>query len=103
MKDNMTTDKVVEAVRNDLLQRSEVGIKKYGFTLHDNPLELKDWLQHAYEECLDQANYLKAAIMKMENADCGASCQYAKDVGLPESKCISICVYKEQQNGNQNT
>jgi len=60
-------DTVVESVRSDLLKRSELGIKKYGFTLDQNPLALRDWLQHAYEECLDQANYLKCAILKLDN------------------------------------
>jgi hypothetical protein len=63
------TDKVVEAVREDLLQRSQVGIKKYGITLDRNDLSLKDWLQHAYEECLDQANYLKRSIMELERQE----------------------------------
>lgn len=63
------TDKVVEAVREDLLKRSEVGIKKYNVTLDRNDLSLKDWLQHAYEECLDQANYLKKSILQLENQE----------------------------------
>lgn len=60
------TDKIVEAVREDLLKRSQVGIKKYGITLDRDDLTLRDWLQHAYEECLDQANYLKKSIMQMD-------------------------------------
>jgi hypothetical protein len=60
------TDSIVEAVRADLLRRSQLGIKKYGTTLADNPLDLKQWLQHAYEETLDNANYLKRAIMELE-------------------------------------
>ena len=59
-------DTVVEAVRADLLRRSELGIKKYGVTLDRTDLSLKDWLQHAYEETLDQANYLKRAILELE-------------------------------------
>lgn len=59
-------DPVVEAVRTDLLKRSQMGITKYGTTLADNPLELRAWLQHAYEEALDMANYLKAAITKID-------------------------------------
>lgn len=51
-------DSVVEAVRADLLQRSKIGIAKYGVTLDRADLNLRDWLQHAYEETLDQANYL---------------------------------------------
>lgn len=59
-------DKVVEAVRADLLRRSQLGIKKYGMTLERTDLTLKQWLQHAYEETLDQANYLKRAIIEIE-------------------------------------
>ena len=60
------TDLVVEAVRADLLARSKVGIAKYGFTLADNQGGLRYWLQHAYEETLDHANYLKRAIMELD-------------------------------------
>lgn len=59
-------DLTVESVREDLLNRSQVGIKKYGTTLDRTDLTLKEWLQHAYEECLDQANYLKRSIKKLE-------------------------------------
>lgn len=59
-------DAVVEAVRADLLQRSQVGIAKYGVTLDGAGLSHRDWLQHAYEETLDAANYLKAAITEMD-------------------------------------
>lgn len=60
------TDPVVEAVRADLLERSKVGIAKYGFTLAGNQGDLRYWLQHAYEETLDHANYLKRAIMELD-------------------------------------
>ncbi|MCC0035437.1 MAG: hypothetical protein H6887_09275 [Hoeflea sp.] len=59
-------DRVVEAVRADLLSRSQLGIAKYGVTLDRTDLSLRDWLQHAYEETLDQANYLKRAIIELE-------------------------------------
>ena len=61
-------DQIVEAVRADLLQRSQIGIVKYGTTLCENPASLRDWLQHAYEETLDQANYLKCAIVALDRA-----------------------------------
>jgi len=64
-----TNDKVVEQVRGDLLSRSQAGINKYGVTLDRRDLTLKDWLQHAYEECLDQANYLKKCILEIELQD----------------------------------
>jgi hypothetical protein len=46
----------------DIAERQRLGVAKYGMTVKDNPLTLKEWLQHAYEECLDQAVYLRRAI-----------------------------------------
>lgn len=57
------------AVCNDITERQQKGIAKYGVTVAENPLSLRDWLQHAYEETLDKAIYLKRAIAEMENAD----------------------------------
>jgi hypothetical protein len=65
---DINMDTIVEAVRNDLLNRSKIGIAKYGVTLDRTDLTLRDWLQHAYEETLDQANYLKRAIVELDNA-----------------------------------
>lgn len=62
-------DTVVESVRADLLNRSQVGITKYGVTLDRTDLTLRDWLQHAYEETLDQANYLKRAIIELDRTN----------------------------------
>lgn len=50
----------------DIARRQQLGVSKYGTTVADNPLTLKRWLQHAYEECLDQAVYLKRAIEQIE-------------------------------------
>lgn len=66
---NVKHDTVVAAVRDDLLRRSEVGIAKYGVTLDRTDLSIRDWLQHAYEETLDQANYLKRAIMEIDRVN----------------------------------
>ena len=57
-------DPVVAQVRADLLRRSELGIAKYGCTLEG--LSLRQALQHAYEETLDRANYLCAAIRRLD-------------------------------------
>lgn len=59
-------DSNVEKNRELLLQRSVVGLAKYGVTTADNPLALREWLQHALEEALDMANYLQAAISKID-------------------------------------
>lgn len=59
----MTTDPVVAEVKDDLTSRSEVGVRKYGVTLDRGDLTRREWLQHAYEEALDLACYLKRLIM----------------------------------------
>lgn len=61
----MIKDSVVEEVRSDLKKRSKIGIKKYNTTLDRTDLPLEDWLQHAYEETLDKALYLKRAIKEI--------------------------------------
>lgn len=58
---------IVEAVRQDLLDRSEVGVRKYGTTLAQNDTGHAGKLQHAYEEALDLSNYLKWAIGELDN------------------------------------
>ena len=50
----------------DIGSRQEKGIAKYGTTVADNPLSLRQWLQHAYEETLDKAIYLKRAIEQID-------------------------------------
>lgn len=61
----MIKDSVVEEVRSDLKKRSKIGIRKYNTTLDRTDLSLEDWLQHAYEETLDKALYLKRAIREI--------------------------------------
>jgi len=53
-------------VCQDVAKRQAFGLSKYGVTVADNPLTHLQWLQHAYEECLDQAVYLKRAITELE-------------------------------------
>lgn len=55
-------DPIVAAVREDLLARSLVGLKKYGVGLDRTDLSKREWLRHAYEEALDLACYLKRAM-----------------------------------------
>ena len=53
----------------DIRRRQELGVKKYGTTVAANPLSLEKWLQHAYEECLDQAIYLKRAMRELKTTN----------------------------------
>ena len=50
----------------DILKRQKLGIAKYGRTLAQNPLELREWLQHSYEEQLDNALYTRRAIQQLD-------------------------------------
>jgi hypothetical protein len=56
-------------VCQDIADRQALGINKYGTTLADNPLELKEWLEHQYLELLDAALYCKRAIVQIENTE----------------------------------
>jgi hypothetical protein len=53
-------------VCKDIADRQKLGIEKYGTTVANNPLALRDWLEHAYQEALDQAIYLKRAINEID-------------------------------------
>lgn len=53
-------------VCEDIAKRQRVGLNKYGVSVADNPLSMKEWIQHAYEECLDQAVYLKRILEKLD-------------------------------------
>jgi len=53
-------------VAADIAARQRLGILKYGTTVAANPLPLRDWLEHAYQESLDLPIYLKRAIVEME-------------------------------------
>lgn len=57
-------DKIIAMVREDLKQRSEFGLSKYGRPLdsrHD--FDLPTWLKYMYEELLDAANYAKCMMV----------------------------------------
>jgi hypothetical protein len=54
-------DANVEKNRQLLLDRSVVGLKKYGVTTERTDLNLSQWLQHLLEELMDAANYVQAA------------------------------------------
>jgi len=55
-----TKDTITNAVIDDLALRADRGLKKYNTTLGEN--NHQNMLQHAYEEALDLAQYLKKEI-----------------------------------------
>jgi hypothetical protein len=55
-----------QEVCKNILDRQQLGIKKYGRTVAGNPLTERQWIQHAYEEALDMAIYLKRLMQEMD-------------------------------------
>jgi len=54
-------DPIVERVVNKFVSRSDVGFKKYGVTLQDDPSKMFEWLNHLQEELMDAVLYLQKA------------------------------------------
>tara|TARA_B110000240_G_scaffold138070_1_gene152895 strand:- start:18 stop:314 length:297 start_codon:yes stop_codon:yes gene_type:complete len=54
-------DPVVKRVVNKFVSRSDVGFKKYGVTLEQDPSKMFEWLNHLQEELMDAVLYLQKA------------------------------------------
>lgn len=52
-------DKIVQNVVNTILERSEIGLKKYGTNLNREDLTRLEWINHAQEEAMDFILYLE--------------------------------------------
>lgn len=61
--DNCQSD-IYKEVITDLISREKMGRAKYGTTVDNANLSEKEWMQHAYEEALDFAIYLKRLMSK---------------------------------------
>jgi hypothetical protein len=62
MNPSGTEAKVCELIA----QRQALGLAKYGTTVAENPLSLRQWLQHQLEELLDAAIYVQRAIEELD-------------------------------------
>ncbi len=90
----------VEArVCTDIAERQQLGIVKYGVTVENNPLPLKEWLNHAYQEGLDQVIYLKRAMEELcsykeafEAAKAFIDCHIA-DPDITDEMCAKYHAY----------
>lgn len=58
----VSPDRNVETIRDRLLNRSEVGLKKYGVTTAEANLTPEQWARHLQEELLDAAVYVEALL-----------------------------------------
>ena len=52
----------------DIARRQAFGLRKYGTSVEANPLALRQWLWHAYEETMDLAIYLRRSIEEIDRA-----------------------------------
>ena len=53
-------------VCQDIARRQKVGLAKYGVSLEQNPLGLLAWLQHSYEEKIDDLLYVRRAMEEVK-------------------------------------
>ena len=74
-------DKVIESVVKKFIERSDVGYKKYGVTLHKDDQPLDTWLKHIQEELMDAVNYIEKTrqALRSEVEEC-----YLKDLKAKE-------------------
>lgn len=72
-------DDITWEVMNDLVLRARRGVEKYNTTLGEN--NHQNMLQHAYEEALDLAQYLKKEITTLSTVQDLVK-QYPNDLEL---------------------
>lgn len=63
----MKVDRIVIQVLNQIADRSERGLEKYGTNLERTDLETLDWIQHAQEEAMDLCLYLERIKEQIKN------------------------------------
>jgi nicotinamidase-related amidase len=67
--ENLSVSGIEAEVCADIALRQAKGISKYGTTVADNPLALREWVTHLYEELLDASIYCKRILQVMEQDD----------------------------------
>jgi hypothetical protein len=72
-------DEITKEVIMDLASRAKRGVEKYNTTLGEN--NHQNMLQHAYEEALDMAQYLKKEITTLNTIQ-DLTKQYPNDIEL---------------------
>jgi hypothetical protein len=59
--------KIEDSVAKKILNRAEVGKKKYGVTMERDDLSITQWLKHLQEELMDATVYLEKIIQENEH------------------------------------
>jgi hypothetical protein len=57
--ESYTQDTVVNSIIQQLIDRSNVGVVKYGTTLDRDDLDVLDWIEHSKQEAMDFILYLE--------------------------------------------
>jgi len=78
-EDYFVKDEITKEVIMDLASRAQRGVEKYNTTLGKN--NHQNMLQHAYEEALDMAQYLKKEITTLNTIQDLVN-QYSNDMEL---------------------
>lgn len=65
-KEIIFRDPVVERVVDKFVSRSDVGFKKYGVTLEQDPSAMFEWLNHLQEELQDGILYIEKFLSIMD-------------------------------------
>ena len=71
---------IQDMVIKDIEERRQMGIRKYGTALQ--PFNGRDALKDAYEECLDQAIYLKQAMVERDRTQVSLESSKAKEMAI---------------------
>ena len=58
--------KVEDNVCKKIQQRADVGKKKYGVTMEEEILSMREWLVHLQEELMDAAVYVEKLLGMVE-------------------------------------
>ena len=64
------SDSIVNSVIAKFINRSNVGLKKYGITLDREDLSFNDWVIHAQEEHMDAILYLEKLKTSSPKCNC---------------------------------
>ena len=76
----------------ELLERSKIGVEKYGTTLSNANLSQKQLIQHSLEESLDLSNYLRTILMDSLRPTFKVGDKVAKNKGyIFEGEVIGVC------------
>jgi hypothetical protein len=63
-----TEDTVVNSIISQFIDRSNVGIKKYGKTLDRDDLDTLEWIEHAKQEAMDFILYLEKLKIRLSHS-----------------------------------